>query len=161
MRAESYTNMSDLSNAIDDYSKMLEISSDKSNVYLKRLIIYIKVNKYQNALDDIEKVLNMDVDIARGYVMTLMVFIQNIHAINCRSKKKSIFKINMFSNKLFLVAVFGSIGLQLLIMNIPFLSHILKVEPINASHMILLFALSLPILLLMEIFKLIRKKKYN
>ena len=103
--------------------------------------------------------LNMNITIARGYIMALMVFIQNIHVFNCRSEKKSIFKINPFNNLFILIAVFGSIGLQLLIMNVPFLSHILKVERISISHMILLFIFSLPILLLMEIYKYIKSKK--
>ena len=107
------------------------------------------------------KKLNMDVGVARGYIMALMVFMQNIHVFNCRSEKKSIFKTNPFSNLFVLVAVFGSIGLQLIIMYVPFLSHILKTEPVGAKHMLILFCMALPILIVMEIFKLIRKKKYE
>ena len=103
----------------------------------------------------------MDVGVARGYIMALMVFMQNIHVFNCRSEKKSIFRTNPFGNPFVLVAVFGSIGLQLIIMHVPFLSHILKTEPISAHHMLMLFLIAVPILVLMEIFKLIRKKKYE
>ena len=102
--------------------------------------------------------LKLDLLIARGYIMTLMVFMQNIHAFNCRSEKKSIFKINPFKNLFVPLAIVLSIGLQLLIMNVPFLSHILKTEPINAKHMLILFVLSLPILILMELFKICRKR---
>jgi magnesium-transporting ATPase (P-type) len=107
------------------------------------------------------KKLNMDVNIARGYIMALMVFMQNIHVFNCRSEKKSVFKTNPFSNPFVLVAIFGSIGLQLIIMNVPFLSHILKTEPISASHMLVLFFMAVPIIIVMEIYKIIRKRKYN
>ena len=107
------------------------------------------------------KKVNMDVYVARGYIMTLMVFIQNIHVFNCRSEKNSIFKSNPLKNPLILLAVFGSIGLQLIIMHVPLLSHLLKTEPVSAQHMLLLFLISLPILVVMEIFKSIRKKRYN
>ena len=106
------------------------------------------------------KKLNMDVGVARGYIMALMVFMQNIHVFNCRSEKKSVFKTNPFSNPFILVAIFGSIGLQLIIMNVPFLSHLLKTEPISASHMFMLFLMAIPVIVLMEIFKVVRKKKY-
>jgi magnesium-transporting ATPase (P-type) len=107
------------------------------------------------------KKVHMDVNVARGYIMALMVFMQNIHVFNCRSEKKSVFKTNPFSNPFILVAIFGSIGLQLIIMNVPFLSHILKTEPISAQHMLLLFLMALPIIVVMEVFKIARKKKYK
>jgi len=106
------------------------------------------------------KKLNMDVGVARGYIMALMVFMQNIHVFNCRSEKKSVFKNNPFNNPFILVAIFGSIGLQLIIMHVPLLSHLLKTEPISASHMLMLFLMAIPVIVLMEIFKVVRKKKY-
>ena len=104
-------------------------------------------------------VLNIDVVVARGYIMTLMVFMQNIHVFNCRSEKKSILKIKPFKNVFVPLAIVLSIGLQLIIMYVPFLSHILKTEAISGKNMFILFLLALPILVLMEIFKLIRRKK--
>jgi len=107
------------------------------------------------------KKVNMDVNVARGYIMTLMVFMQNIHVFNCRSEKHSIFKSNPFKNPLIIVAVVGSIGLQLIIMHVPVLSHLLKTESVSALHMLWLFLTAIPILIVMEVFKFIRKKKYN
>ena len=52
------------------------------------------------------------------------------------------------------------LSLQIIIMNVPFLSHLLKVEPINIKYMLILFALALPILLLMEVYKLVIRKKH-
>ena len=85
--------------------------------------------------------------------MALMVFMQNIHVFNCRSEKESVFKIKMFSNWFVPFAVFSSIFLQVLIMEVPFLSHIMKTESISWDRMLLLFLISLPILLIMEVFK--------
>ena len=62
------------------------------------------------------KVINMDVSIARGYVLALMVFIQNFHAINCRSEKKSIFVNKISKNKFIAVAIVGSVLLQIIVM---------------------------------------------
>lgn len=98
-------------------------------------------------------VIHMEVASARGYVMALMVFMQNIHVFNCRSEKESVFKIKMFSNWFVPFAVFSSIILQILIMEIPFLSHIMKTESISWDRMLLLLIISLPILFIMEVFK--------
>ena len=40
------------------------------------------------------KKVGMDVSLARGYIMVLMVFMQNIHVLNCRSEKQSVFKLS-------------------------------------------------------------------
>ena len=102
-------------------------------------------------------VFNVDVTSARGYVMALMVFIQNIHVFNCRSEKESTFKIKLFSNPFVPFAVFSSIFLQILIMEVPFLSHIMKTESISWQVMLLLILISIPIILVMEIFKYVKR----
>ena len=104
-------------------------------------------------------VLHFEVGIARGYVMAMMVFMQNIHVFNCRSEKQSAFKIKLFSNWFVPFAVFSSIFLQIIIMEVPFLSHIMKTESIPVQDLLLLLTLSLPILLVMEIFKSIKRRK--
>lgn len=99
------------------------------------------------------KGINMEVSTARGYVMALMVFMQNIHVFNCRSEKESVFKIKLFSNWFVPFAVFSSILLQIIIMEVPVLSHIMKTESISWDIMLLLLIISMPILLVMEVFK--------
>jgi len=101
---------------------------------------------------------NMDPEYARGYVMALMVFMQNIHVFNCRSEKQSIFKIKLFSNWFVPFAVFSAIGLQVLIMEVPFLSEIMKTHSISLDKMLLLVLVSLPVIVVMEIFKYIKRK---
>lgn len=105
------------------------------------------------------KEFNMDTTLARGYIMALMVFMQNIHVFNCRSEKKSTFKISLSSNWFVSIAVFLSIGLQILIMEVPFLSHFLSTESIPVNHLILLLLAALPILVVMELFKLLKRSK--
>lgn len=103
------------------------------------------------------KVINMDVTTARGYVMALMVFMQNIHVFNCRSEYQSAFKTKLFSNWFVPFAVFFSISLQILVMEVPFLSKIMKTTSISINNMLLLVLISLPIIVVMEIFKYLKR----
>ena len=107
--------------------------------------------------------LKLDVNIARGYIMVLMVFIQNIHVFNCRSETESAFNISLRSNPLIVMTVFGSILLQIVVMEVPLLSKYLKTQPIPYSHMFMLLLFAMIILIVMEIYKLIRysKKRKN
>ena len=103
--------------------------------------------------------LNYDIVVARSLVMTLMVFLQNIHALNCRSEKQSITKISMKSNWFFFVAVFGSIGLQILFIEIPVLSQLLELTTVPYGTLAILFAASLVVFVIGELYKLIIRKR--
>jgi magnesium-transporting ATPase (P-type) len=98
---------------------------------------------------------------ARGFVMTLMVFIQNVHVFNCRSEKMSIFKTRKNKNWFVIFSVTLSIGLQVLILNVPVLASLLKIESINLVEMAYMLLLSLTILVIMEIFKIFVRRKEN
>ncbi len=110
-------------------------------------IWYILINK-----------VGMEITLARGYIMALMVFLQNIHVFNCRSETNSVFLIPINSNPLLLVTVFGSIMLQIIVMEVPFLSGFLKVESVPVPHLFLLMTISFIILIAVEIYKLIKNK---
>ena len=106
-------------------------------------------------------VAHMEVAHARGYIMALMVFIQNIHVLNCRSEKHSAFKMSFKSNPLVLFSILSAIGLQIIIMEVPLLSRILGTYSVSFVNMIYLFLLALPVLIVMETFKRIKKDKKN
>lgn len=112
------------------------------------VVWYILINK-----------LNIEVEHARGYVLALMVFIQNIHVINCRSEKKSIFKNSFRKNPFVLFAIVSSILLQIVVMEVPFLSKMLSTYNVQYKNLIFLFLLSLPILGVMELYKYFKYKK--
>ena len=101
----------------------------------------------------------MDLILARSYIVLLMVFIQNIHVFNCRSETRSVFKVPLKDNKFIVLGVLGVLILQLTVTNNQFLSEILKLKPIPMDHIIYIFLLALPILLLMELFKFYNSKK--
>lgn len=98
-------------------------------------------------------VLHFDVYVARGYILALMVLIQNMHVLNCRSEKTSAFKMPIKNNRLVIFSITGALLLQILVMNIPILNTLLQATKIPFNHLLILFVLSLPILLIMEIFK--------
>ena len=104
------------------------------------------------------KFLNMDVYVARGYIMALMVFIQNIHVFNCRSEQNSAFKVPLKSNKLIVYGVLVSVLLQVIVMESDVLSKFLHTSSINPWHLILLVGIALIVLLIMEVYKDIRKR---
>ena len=101
------------------------------------------------------KSMNIDIAVARSLTMALMVFLQNAHAFNCRSEKRSIFKLSYKTNWVFYVAVFGSIGLQILIMEIDILSKLLHLTTVSYILLSVLLISSLIIIVISEIYKLI------
>ncbi|HOZ53189.1 MAG TPA: HAD-IC family P-type ATPase, partial [bacterium] len=99
-------------------------------------------------------------DISRNIVLVLMVLFQNAHVLNCRSEKTSIFKMPFKKN---LILLFGILSAQLLHVAItynPFMQRVLKVSPINFKEWIILLVVASSVLLVMEIFKFIRRKKH-
>ena len=99
--------------------------------------------------------LNMNVFIARGYIMTLMVFVQNIHVFNCRSEDKSAFTMPLKNNYLIIGGVIASIILQIIVMEVPFLSNALNTTKVPIIHMLILFFFASLVLIIMEAYKLI------
>ena len=98
-------------------------------------------------------------DVSRNIILMLMVLFQNIHVLNCRSEKTSIFKMPLRKN---LILLFGILSAQLLHIAItynPFMQRVLKVSPINFKEWLVLLGIAFMILLSMEIFKLIRRNK--
>ena len=106
-------------------------------------------------------VLHYDIVVSRALVMTLMVFMQNIHAFNCRSEKQSISKIKFTSNWFFIVSTIGSIGIQILFMEVPFLSQFLSLTTVSYFALLVLAAVSFIVLAVSESYKAIIRRKEN
>ena len=111
------------------------------------------------------QVMKMELIVARSLVMTLMVLLQNVHAFNCRSEKQSLFKISFKASWFFLVSVLGSIGLQILFMEVPALSNLLDLATVPYTILLIMVAVSLSAFVVCEIYKMvvraIIKKKNN
>ena len=105
------------------------------------------------------KFTNVNIDLARGYTMTLMVFLQNFQVFNCCSEKQTIFKHNFKSNMFVVFTVVSAVILQILVSEIPILSTFFKIEPVPFIHLVLLMLYAGIILVLMEIYKFIQRRK--
>ncbi|KAI8337510.1 PMR1-type calcium-transporting P-type ATPase [Chlamydoabsidia padenii] len=74
--------------------------------------------------------LNDEGSTRRGTTMTFttFVFFDMFNALACRSEKQSIFKLGLFSNRMFNLAVGGSILSQLCVIYLPFFQNIFQTD---------------------------------
>lgn len=98
-------------------------------------------------------VAKLDIVTTRTYTMCMMVFIQNIHAFNCRSEKQSVFRLSLLNNPVFLFGITGTIILQLIVMEVPIFTKFLQTVSMPPLMIALYFAISLVILIAVEIYK--------
>lgn len=103
--------------------------------------------------------LNMDVHLARNYILTLMVFMQNIHCFNARSETHSIFTKSIKDNYYIAFGVISVILLQIVIVESETLSNILDLARIPFRGMIAMLLLTIPLVIVSEIFKIFQRKK--
>ena len=101
-------------------------------------------------------ILNMELTLARGYIMALMIIIQNLHAFNCRSEKKSIISTSLKSNYIFLLSIIGSVLLGIAVIEIPNLSSLLKTQHIPLPALLAEIAMGCIIIMIMECYKKIK-----
>jgi magnesium-transporting ATPase (P-type) len=104
---------------------------------------------------------NINILIARSMVMTLMVFIQNIHVLNCRSENNSVFTTSLLTNKFVIVTIIGSMLLQFMVTEVSFLAKLLNITTLSLSNVVLIFAISLIIIIVAEIYKFFYRKLNN
>jgi len=99
----------------------------------------------------------MDEVHARDLVLLLMVFMQNFHVFNCRSERVSAFKVPLKRNVVLIFGVIAAQGIHIISMQIPFMQNILRIEPVTYSEWGMILILAIPIILVMEIFKLLNR----
>lgn len=102
--------------------------------------------------------LEMEDQYARNLVLLLMVFLQNFHIFNCRSERKSTFRIPLIKNVWLIILVFAAQGVHIASMHIPFMQELLRIHPISLGEWGTILTLALPIIMAMEIFKLFYNK---
>ncbi len=100
---------------------------------------------------------NVELLLARSIIMTIMVFIQNMHVLNCRSETRSVFKQSLRNNPLIFISVFGSILLQIIVIKVPFLSEILKINNLALNTIAICFVYSLVLITIAELYKMLNK----
>ena len=101
---------------------------------------------------------NTNLFLARSIIMLIMVFIQNLHVLNCRSEKNSIFATSILSNPLIIITIIGSILLQMIVINVPILSKFLKISSLSFNTIVISLIFSLFIIVVSEIYKFLYRK---
>jgi Ca2+-transporting ATPase len=96
---------------------------------------------------------------ARTVAVTTMVFFQFFQAWNSRSESQSIFQINFFSNPWILYGLIASVLAQLASIYVPILQWVFKTEPLTFLEWMKIAAISLTVILLVEVDKGLRKMK--
>lgn len=89
-----------------------------------------------------------------------LVLTQLIHAFNIKSHR-SVFNKQVFNNKYLWLAAGVGVGLQVLIIYVPFLSNIFQLAPLDTHHLLIAIGLSFSLLVIMEIVKLCRKSMHK
>lgn len=162
-----------VTDGIQDMSLSFETSSDdimkekprstKESLFNKDLVLEVGLfgltiaimifTVWKNLMDR-----NTDLVLARSIIMMLMVFIQNIHVLNCRSERNSIFKTSLFTNPLVIGTIIGSIVLQIVVTEISFTAKFLNIARLPFETIILLFSFSFMIVVVAEIYKFIYRR---
>jgi calcium-translocating P-type ATPase len=95
---------------------------------------------------------------ARNITLLLMVLFENVHVINSRSEKHSIFKIDHTKNKFLWVSIILAQSIHLISMYIPFMSSLLHIEPVSIDVWVSLLLIALVLIAVMELEKILRQK---
>ena len=96
------------------------------------------------------------IDEARNSTLLLMVLFENMHVLNCRSEKLSVFNHSPLANPLLIFGTLAAQGIHIGAMYTPWLRDVLNIRPVSLEHWLQLFAMALIILLAMETHKLYR-----
>ena len=88
-----------------------------------------------------------------------MIILQNRHAFNCRSEKRSIFNISIKSNPIFGIGILSSIILGLLVLKVPLFTSIFKTKPISLIDLSILLLFGILMIVTMEIYKKLKFHK--
>ncbi|KAI8879967.1 PMR1-type calcium-transporting P-type ATPase [Backusella circina FSU 941] len=89
---------------------------------------------------------------------TTFVFFDMFNALACRSEKQSIFSVGFFSNKMFNIAVGGSIVAQFLVVYVPLFQSIFQTEPLSLYELLKIVAVTSTVFWVDEIKKFVRSK---
>ncbi len=90
-------------------------------------------------------------------VFTLLCFCQLWHVMAIRSETRSLFKIGLLSNKPLLLAVLGTVLLQLAVIYVPFLNKFFHTQPLTLTELLIVTGVSGITFLVVEIEKGVKR----
>ncbi len=96
---------------------------------------------------------------SRTIAFTTMVFFQLFQAWNSRSETRSLFRLNPFSNPYLFLSMVAATLAQLAVIYLPGLAWLFRTEPINPEEWLLIAAMTVSVVILVEIHKFLRRPK--
>ncbi len=99
------------------------------------------------------KIKSFDIVLTRTFLLTLMVFMENIQIFNCRSETKSIFEISGLNNRFLIISIVVTSLIQLIIVTKGALAGFFNLTTISLENAGMLFLYTIPLLIVMEIYK--------
>ena len=96
-----------------------------------------------------------DYKVAQTMAFCFLVCCENLNVLNFRSLRTPIHRIDFFSNPWLLLALIGTMLIQFAAVYLAFLQKGLQTTALSLDHWVLIFALSLPVLVIPEIYKLL------
>ncbi|MCU0417572.1 MAG: HAD-IC family P-type ATPase [Cytophagaceae bacterium] len=125
-------------------------------VVLSSIVMSVAVSAVWYYLIEVE---HTDIGPARSLVMLLMVLFQNLHVLNCRNELKSIFSVPLSNNWWLVGAIFLAHGIHVGVSYIPFMADVLELQPYRWSDWAYVLEASLSIIVVMELFKWVKRRK--
>ena len=89
-----------------------------------------------------------------------MVLLQNFHVLNCRSETQSIFRIPLKNNYTLFAGIIVAQSVHISASYIPGLNRTLQLEPITLTEWMTLAPAAIIVVVVIEIFKGLWRKKY-
>ncbi len=96
-------------------------------------------------------------DEARNGTLLLMVLFENVHVFNCRSEARSVFRHNPLRNPILLIGTAIAQLVHIGAMYTPWISDVLRIQPVSPQHWLELLGFALTVLVAMELHKVIRR----
>lgn len=93
---------------------------------------------------------------ARNLALLLFVLLENVHVFNCRSEYVSVFRIPLRRNLILVCSVIGAQLIHQVAMQIPLLQEVLGLQPVRIEEWGVLLGMALAVVVVMEIFKLVK-----
>ena len=98
-----------------------------------------------------------NLDEARNGTLLLIVLFENVHVFNCRSETLSVFRHNPLRNPILLIGTAIAQLVHIGAMYTPWISDVLRIQPVSPQHWLELLGIALTVLVVMELHKAIRR----
>lgn len=99
----------------------------------------------------------MEIHEARNQLFTLLVLMQFFHVQNCRSESVSAFLVPIRNNRVLIIGMIIAFIVHLAAVYLPFTQSLLQIAPLTPERWLLLGALASFVIIVMEIFKWLRR----